>query len=304
MISWHENCRVSAPIFSVIVPTYNRPHQVRACLEKLASLDYDKKALEVILVDDGGACDLKSVVAPFLDRLIVKLERQPNHGPAGARNRGAASAAGDFLAFTDDDCEPERGWLRALEAQLLRHPGHAIGGRIVNVATDVYAAASHVMIDALYAHVNRDSPRFFASSNIAIRAGLFRDLGGFHDAFPLAAAEDREFCNRCLRRGIRLTYAPDAVVQHNHGMRLAEYWTQQFRYGRGALQYRRVVPEVQFERFAFYWEVIRRVSRESSGWKAAQHGWAVGLSQLAVATGYMYEAMLSWGSPQRPSNRQ
>jgi hypothetical protein len=30
----------------------------------------------------------------------------------------------------------------------------------------------------------------------------------------------------------------------------------------------------------------------------------VGLSQLAVATGYMYEAMLSWGSPQRPSNRQ
>jgi len=289
---------MSALVFSVIVPTFNRPQQVAACLEALACVDYPKDAFEVILVGDGDCSDLESIVIPFRGRLAVRVVRQARSGPASARNRGADCATGQFLAFTDDDCEPDRAWLRVLEAQLLRLPEHMIGGRTVNAApNDHYASASHSISDFLYARYNRDGQvaRFFASNNIAMAARLFRDVGGFHAGFPLAAAEDREFCDRWRRHGFGLIYGPDAIVRHAHRMGFRDFWKQHFRYGRGSFQYRRLAREggvaVPFENFTFYWDLLVWPLGEAPGWKGARCACLVALSQLAVVCGYCRQAI-------------
>ncbi len=90
--------------FTVVIPTYNRPQQLIQCLDAISMQAYPKTRYEVIVVDDGSNESMEAAVAPFLGRMSIVLLRQPNSGPADARNAGAAVARGHYVAFTDDDC--------------------------------------------------------------------------------------------------------------------------------------------------------------------------------------------------------
>ena len=123
------------PFFSVVIPTYNRPERLANCLEAISQLDYPRDRFEVIVVDDGSKIPLDSVVEPLqqkIPELQLKLIRQENAGPAAARNRGAAEAQGEFLAFTDDDCQPTTDWLIHFAAGFETAPEAMLGGKTIN----------------------------------------------------------------------------------------------------------------------------------------------------------------------------
>jgi GT2 family glycosyltransferase len=223
--------------FSVVVPTYNRPQHLRQCLEALAALDYPAARCEVIVVDDGSNVGLEAAIAPFFELMNVTVLRQPNSGPATARNSGAAAARGRYLVFTDDDCRPESGWLEALSRSLGDNPGCAVGGRAVNgLPRNLYSTASQLLIDFLYRFLNPDAADayFLASNNMAFPRYLFLEIDGFDTRFPIAAAEDREICDRWRWLGHRIVYVPDAIIRHDHGLSLSTFLRQHFNYGRGA----------------------------------------------------------------------
>ena len=89
------------PAVSVIVPTFNRHHLLRRCLEALAV--QTTTDLEVIVVNDGGL-DVGSVVAAFEDTLDITLITRPhNGGAAAAMNTGLAAARGRYAHFQADD---------------------------------------------------------------------------------------------------------------------------------------------------------------------------------------------------------
>ena len=80
-------------------------------------------------------------------------------------------ARGEFLAFTDDDCESDAGWLRALAQRLAQTPDRIVGGRTINaLRTNPYSETSQTIIDVAYAHFNRDGSDayFFASNNLTL----------------------------------------------------------------------------------------------------------------------------------------
>ena len=84
---------------------------------------------------------------------------QANAGPGAARNRGASEGRGELLAFTDDDCTPEPGWLANLESQLVAEPDCVAGGRMVNILRgfgNVCSASSQSLVSYLYTYYNRD----------------------------------------------------------------------------------------------------------------------------------------------------
>src|SRR5262245_36973867 len=95
------------PLVSVIVPTRNRLKSLRRCLDALAHQRLPRTDFEVIVVDDGGTERIEEVTSSFQDRMSVVLQRQTRSGPGQARNFGAIHARGRWLAFTDDDCEPD-----------------------------------------------------------------------------------------------------------------------------------------------------------------------------------------------------
>lgn len=226
------------PHFSIVVPTYRRPAILARCLEALARLDYPHDRFEAIVVDDGGG-----EIEPPPASMDFALLTQTHAGPATARNTGAARARGEFLAFTDDDCRPDPGWLRAMAARIAGAPDHAIGGRTLNALPDnPYSTATQLLLDYFSGwHASHGASAFFASNNLVVPAELFRARGGFDASFRRAAGEDREFCHRWGRSGGRFTYAAEAVVRHEHHLGLRSFWRQHFTYGRGALRFHRMV---------------------------------------------------------------
>jgi GT2 family glycosyltransferase len=225
------------PTFSIVVPTYRRFERLAVCLRSLETLDYPRDRFEVIVVDDGGNLPLPSLQAP----IDVVLLTQPHAGPATARNTGAARARGTYLAFTDDDCRPDPTWLQAMAARVALTPDHAIGGRTINaLPRNPFSTATQLLVDFLYEwHFSHGETVFFASNNLIVPAQLFLARGAFDAEFRLAAGEDREFCHRWGTSGGRFTYAPEALVRHEHYLDVWSFWRQHFTYGRGALHFRR-----------------------------------------------------------------
>jgi glycosyltransferase involved in cell wall biosynthesis len=224
---------VSAPRVSVVVPTAGRPAQLARCLAALRAQDEPDGGFEIVVAIDGD----ETTPDPDGARVVRHARRR---GPGAARNTGAVAARGEVLAFTDDDCVPDRGWLAALLAGL--GPGAAVGGRTVNaLGANRFADASQHIVDLVYAHYNRDerAARFLASNNLAVRRDDFLAVGGFDaGAFPFAS-EDRDLCDRWRASGRTLRLVPEAVVRHAHELDLAGFVAQHLAYGRGAARYHR-----------------------------------------------------------------
>ena len=213
---------------------------------------------------------------------------EPN-GPSGARNAGADAARGEFVAFTDDDCEPSPGWLPALERALAANPGRGRRRDRQRRPRRRPAAASQAVVDAVYSQFNRDpaAPRFFASSNVAFPLLEFRAFGGFDERFRYA--EDREMCERWLRTGHRFAHAPEALVVHMRTMTLREFWRQHYGYGRGASAFARRLGDAGGggDRRGVIREI--GVAARRGNTSLAAH---LALSQVATLAGYSRETVV------------
>ena len=282
--------------FSIIIPTYERPRRLVACLDALTMLDYPSDLFEVIVVDDGSTAPLKDVVDRFRDELNLMLLTQPNAGPASARNAGAREAKGAFLAFTDDDCTPAPNWLKKFAFRLADTPDHMIGGRVINALRgNMFTASSQLMTDAVYAYYNDDSrrPHFFASNNLVVPADRFRALGGFDTSFPLAASADREFCERWLKHGYLMTHAPEAIVEHAHALTFRNVLRHHFNYGRGALHFHSVRARRGWQRLTidpkFYLHLFSYPFSHVHGARAFLFEGLFMLSYVAYTGGFFWE---------------
>ena len=292
---------MTKPSISVVVPTHSRPERLAKCLEALARQDLPPKRLEVIVVDDGGDVPLDEVIAPLREAIDVVLLTQANAGPATARNRGVELARAPRLAFTDDDCMPEPGWLSALIERAERSPGAMIGGRTVNTLTDnLLSAASQDLVSYIYARYNSgpDGVKFLTSNNMSVPAATFREVGGFDISYRRAAAEDREFCDRWLRLGLPMAYEPRAVVRHAHALDFRAYWRQHFNYGHSASKFLRERAGAEgrrghFEAGRFYIDLLRYPFTEEQPHRAAAIASLLALSQVATAAGFFAERL--WG---------
>ena len=283
------------PFISIIIPTYSRPTQLATCLQSLANLRYPRDRFEVIVVDDGSDPPLNVIVANFKDRLEVKWLRQENAGPATARNTGAALARGEFLVFTDDDCAPAPDYLQKLAQRFAQTPDGLVGGRTINTLADnLFSSASQMLSDYLYAYFNAPQPRFFASNNFAVPNSLFHLIGGFDTTYPLAAAEDRDFCERWRFHDHPMIYAPEAHIYHAHALTGRKFWRQHFNYGRGAFHFHRARAQhhrapIKVEPISFYLNLLRYPFAQASGGRALRLTALLAAAQAATVAGFFRE---------------
>ena len=287
------------PTFSVVIPTRDRADALRACLEALAQQNYPTDRFEVIVVDDASRSPFPDAAA-FADRLnLTVLRRDRSAGPGFARNCGAAHATGEFVAFTDDDCAPAIDWLKNLAARFASGRQHLIGGRVINALTqNPYSTAAHVILDVVYEYYDPEAgrPNFFPTSNFALATKQFREIGGFDEKWPLAAAEDREFCYRWLRRGLQMVYASEAKVYHHHALTLHSFCRLHFKYGRGAYHYHALRDRGSWQRglkpdLPFYWACLRYPFRHLPARQAFAVTGLLLLWQLFNAIGYFWQRM-------------
>lgn len=292
---------------TVVVPTYRRPAALERCLAALTELAAPPEGgtVEVIVVDDGSpvAASAEPVVARFrsIQGPPVRCLTVPHGGPAAARNAGARAARGRYLAFTDDDCRPDRDWLTHLLAPLADRPDALVGGDARNAVPEhPWAVTNQLLLDHLVAEQGRPGapPPFFTSNNIAMERERFLAVGGFDPTFPLAAGEDRDFSDRWPGP---LIHRPAARVRHDHAPSLGRFVAMHFRYGRGAHRYEEKRRErgdaFPVPRPGFYGRLLAAPWRFRDGGSGgpARPLLAAGLalSQVAHAAGFFRQALSS-----------
>lgn len=279
-------------LFSVIVPTHNRPERLGECLESITRLEGDRDQVQVVVVNDGSSAQYGSIIARFERRLNLKYERQENRGPATARNRGAALADGRFLVFLDDDCTLPRNWLRT--ANVHAAPGRVTGGRTLNgLRTNMFSEASQVLVDYLYSYYNADPQKanFLTTNNFIIPRNVFFQVKGFDTDFTEAAAEDRDLCDRLLRTDYEMVYTPEVTIYHWHAMTLKQYLRQHFTYGYRARLYHekraeRSDEKLQVEPISFYVDLLLFPFHERSFLRGLVMGLLLIASQAANGVGF------------------
>jgi glycosyltransferase involved in cell wall biosynthesis len=287
--------------FSIVIPSRDRPAQLRRCLEALTRLDTPCEAYEVIVVDDGSREPYAAWACEYSDRLNLRCLRREGNGPGQARNAGVAEARGRFVALTDDDCEPAPNWLDRFAHILRANPQAMAGGHTANVLTgNICSEASQTLISYLYDYYDRtgSSNRFFTSCNFAMSAALYRQIGGFDARFRLAGGEDRDFCDRWAEAGFGMEYVHDAVVHHSHHLTLRGFLRQHFTYGRGAMHFHdarasRGGPPVAVEPLAFFTGMLAWPFRQPGLRYRAAISALIGMSIALNIFGFAYERFTS-----------
>jgi len=291
------------PTCSIVIPTRQRLNSLKRCLDAIAASDYPAGQIEIIVVDDGGqgGSAIEDVVRPLRARFEAGIIKTSGLGPAGARNAGANEAAGEMLAFTDDDCQVDSGWTRTLCGALGRSEETAAGGHTFNgLRNNRWSAASQHIIDLVYAYYNADPARagFLTTNNLAVHKNAFRELGGFDQRYR--TAEDRDFCRRWVERGHAMIYVPQALVSHQHALTIAGFWRQHFGYGRGAFRFLRATSskrQIQVIR-DFYRAMPRLISalahnQGGGSQRCASLVTEMALWQAANIAGFAWEAARS-----------
>ncbi len=193
------------PLTSVVVATRDRPEGLAALLGALEAQTLPRESFEVVVVDDG------SRAAPPPDPRVDRwLRHEESRGPASARNAGWRAASGGLIAFTDDDCRPEPGWLAAGLRAHRERPGALVQGRTRPEPSEEAGLADPL---ARSIRVERLGP-FFETCNVFYPRDLLELVGGFDETIPTAGSEDTDLALRSMEAGAGAMYAEDALVNH------------------------------------------------------------------------------------------
>lgn len=222
----------SLPSISVIIPVYNRPHDITACLDSLLSLDYPKDKLEIIAVDDASTDETSEVVSRYPVKLIINPK---NRQAPFCRNLGAETARGEILAFIDSDCRAHRTWLRELVPSFKDSTIAAVGGIVESYydkrPLDRYEQVRSSLKMGLWPRRSASNNPFFyvPSCNLLVRRDVFLQIDGFNQS--LVVGEDVDLCWRIQRQGFHIQYQPAGRVFHKHRNRIAAFCKRRFDYG-------------------------------------------------------------------------
>jgi glycosyltransferase involved in cell wall biosynthesis len=234
-------------LISVVVPTHNRCGVLLRVLAGFERQTLPAARFEVIVVDDGSSDGTPAQVEAYAAGAAYPLTllRQPNQGPAAARNQGLARARGEVIVFVDDDCVPHPELL-ARHAAAHETRGLAVIGRITwhpdLPATPFMRYAEPNMFFPYQAIAVPFDATFicFYTGNASVDAASARAAGGFDPDFPRAGYEDIDFGYRLRRHGVRITFEPAALVYHYRtaellptlersrmmGRELVRFWTK------------------------------------------------------------------------------
>jgi GT2 family glycosyltransferase len=226
------------PTMSVVLCSYNGARTIRQTLGALQTLEYP--AYEVIVVDDGSTDDTAAIAREFPVRLITTA----NAGLSAARNTGLAAAAGEIVAYIDDDAYPDPHWLTYL-ADTFRRTSHVgVGGPNIAPTDDGPIAGCVARAPGGPTHVllaDREAEHI-PGCNMAFRREALVAIGGFDPQFRVAG-DDVDVCWRLQERGGTLGFHPGAVVWHHRRNSVRAYLRQQVGYGEAEAMVERKWPE-------------------------------------------------------------
>lgn len=220
--------------FSIVVPVYNRPEELRELLESVASQQYGHP-FEMVVVEDGSQRDSAAVIAEFSDRLSLSYWQKPNTGPGDSRNYGMRKAQGNYIILVDSDCLLPPEYLRTVHRQLEASYAHCFGGR--DAAHPSFNAMQKAISFSMTSPFTTGGLRGSAvqqknfqprSFNMGLSKEAYEASGGFGRIHP---GEDPDLSLRLSKKGYSIRYIPEAIVYHKRRIDFRSFFRQVNKFG-------------------------------------------------------------------------
>ena len=242
------------PPVTVAVCTRDRAEILEGCIENLKALDYPD--FEILIVDNGRD---PVPAREISDRLGVSYVRCLKPGLSRARNAAIAAARHEWIAFTDDDCRPERNWLKELIRPTQDSNCRCVCGLVLpaqlensaEITFEIYGGLGRgyaaKLFDPGFLRASKTRPaqtwRIGAGANMLLHRGFAQWIGGYDvDMGPGPSSvggcgEDTDVFYQVLRTGHNIHYAPRAIVHHFHRSSPAALRKQIYSYAVGHAAY-------------------------------------------------------------------
>lgn len=221
--------------FSVIIPTRNSGASLELTLRALEQQIYP--AYEIIVADGCSGDNTRQIGQRFGARVIDN----PAIHAAGGRNRGAAIAQGDWLAFTDSDCQPSPEWLDTARKLISAQPDLvALGGplRPLPPVNEIERVAGDALLSGVLQFpndqrciYNRSLQGAFITANAFYRRDWFNLFGGFDERFANYGEDIDLFWRAVAACPGQLLYDPRLYMAHRFPTTRAQLCRKWFQYG-------------------------------------------------------------------------
>ncbi|MEM3602374.1 MAG: glycosyltransferase family A protein [Candidatus Bathyarchaeia archaeon] len=199
----------SAPNISVIVCTRNRVRSLEKCLDSLLSLNYPKSEFEIVVVDNNSDDETRVILQSKYSN-VVRYIFESRIGIAYARNTGVKHARGSIIAFIDDDCIPDKNWLKELIKGFKSSEIIGVGGPTRPLNEKIPKSKTvHSVLGTFDRGTREQYVSFVGSGNCAFkREALNLTLFDVN----MKVSEDVGFCLILTRLGYKLLYVPSAIT--------------------------------------------------------------------------------------------
>ena len=221
-------------VVSVVLVNYKGADDTIACLRAFDDVDWPRERLELIVIDnDSGDGSVEQIRAAVPSAIVV--DAGANTGFAGGCNLGVARATGEYVAFINNDARPHPQWVSAAVAAFEADPFVAsVASKVLDWDGKLidYADGSLTWFGMGYKREveKPDSPAFDVPKDVLfgtgaamfVRAGLFREVGGFDERFFMFY-EDVDFGWRLNLLGYRVRYVPTSLAYHRHHVTMNKF---------------------------------------------------------------------------------
>jgi glycosyltransferase involved in cell wall biosynthesis len=230
--------------FSIIIPLYNRPQEIKELLDSLTLQSY--KQFEVLVIEDGSVDDAEDVVNSFANKLNVRYFVKANEGQGFTRNYGFERAEGDYFIIFDSDCIIPPDYLQIVNDYLTTNWLDAYGGPDDSHPsfTPIQKAISYTMTSPFTTGgirgnkkgIGQFHPRSF---NMGISRKVWEKAGGF---IITRSGEDIEYSIRIHSMGFKIGLIPDAKVYHKRRTNFLQFYKQIHFFGRARINVYKFFP--------------------------------------------------------------
>lgn len=195
---------------SVIVPVRNEEGSIASLLESLLNQTLPPS---VIAITDGGSTDsTTAIIQRFIDRgAPVQLIRTTRALPGRGRNLAVEHTTSEWLAFTDAGIEPDKGWLAALAEKAAGDSVDVVYGSYEPRTDTFFTECAAIAYITPPENIDGQQIRHRTIASTLMRRSVWEAAGRFPE--HLRSAEDLLFMNRVEQSGVRIAYAPGALVR-------------------------------------------------------------------------------------------
>jgi len=224
---------------SVVIPAHNRVGFLSSAIERLLEQDYPKEKYEIIVVGYKKDDTIDDVKKKFSDERL-RFFTIDSKFPDKKRNFGIKKSRGQIIAFTDDDCLPEKNWLKKINEAFERDKTiSGVEGLTWNDNKRLYCHATENLTGNKY-----------PACNYAFKKSVLEDVAGFDENYNFFR-EDTDLAFKVLSRGKKIVFDKEVRVYHPPRKKALSFPIKELFLIKGDIRLFKKFPELYKKHFGF-----------------------------------------------------